>query len=233
MIPILTIPIYNRRDLLLRCVASIDHPVERLVVVQNGYEDGTVEPPKCVKDFTLIRHPNAGVAASWNEVIKLFPADWWLIANNDIQFTPGDLTRMDEAIQRGEVGCYYGNHGASWFGVTKAAIQAVGLFDENFFPAYLEDCDWSCRADLLGVNRTTVQECRSIHGDAKSTGSCTIMSDQAVRDKNHRTHGRNFEYYRRKWGGINGQETFKTPFNEPNWPIQHWMFDPDFRKGQL
>jgi len=232
MIPLLSIPFYNRRDLLLRCVASIDYPVKQLLVVQNGKEDGTVEPNKFVENWTLIRHPNAGVAASWNEAIKFFPEDWWLLSNNDIQFSPGDLERMANAIAEGD-GCYYGNHGASWFGVTKGAIKQVGLFDENIFPAYLEDCDWSTRADRLGVKRTTVQGCRAIHGDAKSCGSCTIMSDDAVRAKNHQTHGRNFQYYQRKWGGINGQETFQRPFNDPNWPMQHWVFDPDFRKEQM
>ena len=30
----------------------------------------------------------------------------------------------------------------SLFAITHAAVRSVGLFDENFFPAYLEDCDY-------------------------------------------------------------------------------------------
>lgn len=233
MIPVLAIPLYNRRDLLLRCVASIDFPVGHLVITQNGGEDGTVQPPPCVKNWTLIRHPNAGVAASWNEAVTMFPGDYWLLVNNDIEFAPGDLAKFHHDMSNDPtLGCLYGNHGASWWGVTQMGIERVGLFDENFFPAYLEDCDWSYRADLLGAKRASVNDCMAKHGDARATGSCTIMSDPQLRRKNGITHGGNFRYYRKKWGGNNGEETFKTPFNEPNWPVWAWKFEPQFRKEQ-
>lgn len=234
MIPLLTIPIYNRADLLKRCVASIDFPVERLVIIQNGSEDGNVEPPPSVLHYTLIRHPNAGVAASWNEAIKFFPSPYWLIVNNDIEFARGDLAKFHHDITNDpDLGCLYGNHGASWFGVTQMGIERVGLFDENFFPAYLEDCDWSHRADLLNVKRATVHGCTSKHGDDKNTGSCTIMSDPELRRKNGITHGNNFRYYREKWGGDNGHEKFVNPFNDPYMPVASWQFRPAFRREQM
>ena len=93
MIPVLGIPYYNRKDLLLRCVASIDYPVETLVVVQNGNEDLEMGIGICLLNPHLaktrlvhIKHPNAGVAGAWNEIIKLFPARWWMLVNNDIEF---------------------------------------------------------------------------------------------------------------------------------------------------
>jgi GT2 family glycosyltransferase len=243
MIPVLGIPYLNRPDLLARCIKSIDYPVDQLVLIDNsngtlerlGYSFG-IHPlhNTQIRTLHLVQHANAGVAASWNEIITLFPTKWWLIVNNDIQFTPGDLRKMDTAMlnARLTVGMAYGNHRASWFGITEFGVREVGLFDANFYPAYLEDCDWSYRADLLGVQRINVHDCHAVHGDRKLTGSCTIYSDPRIQRNNARTHEQNFIYYRQKWGGINSREIYKTPFNDPKWPVWAWKFDPAIRARQ-
>jgi GT2 family glycosyltransferase len=258
-IPVLGIPHYNRPDLLARCVGSIDYPVDKLVIIVNGSEDPMAEITSAlfkknktfIKEPIIIRHPNAGVAGSWNEVIKLFPAPFWMLANNDIQFAPGDLEKMAQAAwlnsheaaqQRrptdvAPMAMLYGNHGASWFVITRHGVQSVGLYDENFYPAYLEDCDWSRRAVLAGARMLNVEGLKAIHGTAtdaadQTKGSCTIHSDPRLAEANMRTHGRNFEYYRAKWGGINGEEKFKTPFHDPNWPLWAWKFEPGMRERQ-
>jgi GT2 family glycosyltransferase len=243
----------NRPDLLARCIASIDYPVDRLVIVQNGRDEdmpdlGNLEPRTSnIQHRIIIKHPNAGVAGSWNEVIKLFAAPFWMLVNNDIEFAPGDLEKMmsytnaeignAEMLKSERPGILYGNHRASWFVITADCVSRAGLIDENFFPAYLEDCDYSRRCDLLRVRRINVPDCHAIHGTAtdgadQTKGSCTIHSDERLARANMRTHGRNFEYYRAKWGGINGEEKFKTPFNDPHWPIQHWNFLPEMRELQ-
>ena len=260
-IPVLGIPHLNQRDLLLRCIRSIDYPVEMLVIVDNGrYElsdsvliQTAAGANAAIRCLCHIWHPNAGVAGSWNEVIKLFPADYWMLANDDIQFTPGDLEKMVKAAEDSNIqhstlniehripngaGMVYGNHGASWFAITRPGVEAVGLFDENLWPAYLEDCDWGYRADLAGIRRVTVPDCHAIHGTATdgadgTKGSRTVNSDPRLAEANMRTHGRNFEYYRAKWGGNNGEEKFQTPFNDPHWPIAYWRFDPLLRAKQM
>ncbi len=242
-IPVLGIPHYNRPDLLARCIASIDYPVEKLVIVNNGPDrvdnvpEHIVDPVGHVGEVIYISHPNAGVAGAWNEIIKLCPAPWWMISNNDIQFTPGDLEKMADAAWRESragtpMGKLFGNHGASWFVVTQFGIHWVGLYDENIYPAYLEDCDWHYRAKLLGVRTANVEGVNAIHGDGKLTGSCTVNSDPVLRDKNVQTHSRNFGYYEAKWGGRNGQEKFKSPFNDPSIPVWSWKYFPDFRREQ-
>ena len=284
-IPVLGIPHYNRPDLLARCIASIDYPVEKLVVVVNGapqdmialvegaivgrdpnYRTGADAQPRMIKlcdwpadrrnmirSISYVSHPNAGVAGAWNEIIKLFPAPWWLISNNDIEFAMGDLAKMAAAVTgvgappapsggapdgtreaRVLPGMFYGNHGASWFAITAEAVGKAGLFDENLYPAYLEVCDMSRRFDLLGLGRGDVPDVHAIHGDAARgiSGSTTVHSDPSLSAKNARTHGGNFDYYRCKWGGINEQEVFLTPFNDPHWPIWAWKFDPAHRAEQ-
>lgn len=247
MIPVMMIAYYNRPDLLYRCLASIDYLVETLVIVDNSpgglgnaFSIGALESTgRFAKKLESIRHPNAGWAGSCNEVIKLFSkAPWWLLVNNDIQFAPGDLKRMDEAAWA-EIGeginmaaALFGNHGASWWAVTWRGVQRVGLLDENFFPCYLDDCDWCYRAKLSGAKLITLPDCHSVHGDETVPGSCTINSSEELKQKNHRTHGRLFDYYREKWGGVNDHEVFQHPFNNPNWPVNFWVYRPDFRRGQ-
>lgn len=238
-IPVLGIPHLARPDLLLRCVKSIDYSVDKLVVTQNGKDEDFPQDlkrhmPSCVKEFIHIKHPNAGVAGSWNEVIMLCPAEWWLLSNQDIQFAPGDLEKMANAVwnRPNPAGLFIGNHGWSWFSITADFVAIVGLADCSLHPAYLEDCDWYYRAKLVGINQVEVPGCSSVHGDGKLTGSCTIHSDPKFLENNHRTHGIGFSYYEAKWGGINGQEKFTSPFNNPHLPVDYWKFDPHLRARQ-
>ena len=253
-IPVLGIPHYNRPDLLRRCVESIDYPVDTLVVIQNGPD--AEAPPLGPLEYWLrhapqvtprraiwIRHHRAGCAGAWNEIIKLFPgADdtgghWWLVANNDIAFMPGDLEAMAAAVagraasgvQASEL--FLGNHGFSWFALTQRCVEVTGLFDENLYPVYLEDCDYAYRMALSGLAIAAVPGLRSLHGYDAVPGSSTIHSDGALREKNHRTHGANSGYYRLKWGGINGEEKFPHPFNDPAFPIWAWRFAPHLRRA--
>ncbi len=249
LIPVLGIPHYNNVELTARCIASIDYPVEKLVLVFNspiamqGFQRLRDAKPSWVGKIEIAAHPNAGVAGAWNEIIKLFPAPWWLISNNDIMFAPGDLAKMaqfrelDEPLIHGAAGLFYGNHGASFFGITSRCVEKVGHFDENIYPAYLEDCDYARRCDLMGQRRANVQGCAAIHGYAadgndQSKGSCTVNASPQLASENSRTHQRNHQYYFEKWGGNNGHEKFKTPFADPHWPIWAWRFEPCMRQGQ-
>lgn len=197
-----------------------------------------------IQKIIIVKLPAAGVAGGWNEIIKLFPAEWWLIVSNDIQFAPGDLAKVRETLtteaqRNGEarhrpLALACGNHGYAWFAITYHGVQAVGLFDENIYPAYLEDCDWSYRATLAGARVETIAGVKSVHGSLPDgqTGSCTIHSDPVLLQRNAETHAGNFEYYRAKWGGINGQEVYKTPFDWPGVPVSYWSFDPERRARQ-
>lgn len=240
-IPVLGVPVLNRPDLLSRMVASIDYPVKNLVFIDNANRENSeinqvIEEAKKIIPHTFhCSHPNAGVAGSWNEIIMLFPAPWWMIVGSDIQFTPGDLAKMaNESWREHErVACLFANHGHSFFCITKRGVRNVGLFDPNIYPAYCEDCLWSWQAKQTGEVCVDVQGVNSVHGELVNGvmhGSRTVNSDPKITPQNCRTHGLNFGYYTCKTGGMPGKEIFKKPFNNPGYPINAIVYDPDIRE---
>jgi GT2 family glycosyltransferase len=122
--------------------------------------------------------------------------------------------------------------GHSAFAITPYGVDTVGTFDENIHPAYLEDCDHFYRVVLSGVKSANVPDIKLIHGEAPSFGSSTIFSDSSYKRQNAITHSNNFTYYKKKWGGINGEEKFKHPFNDETKNWKYWEFDPEWRKKQ-
>jgi glycosyltransferase involved in cell wall biosynthesis len=241
-IPVLGIPHYNRPDLLDRCVASIDYPVDKLVIVQNGKNsdfphDLLWAHKNVAKEIIHIKHPNAGVAGSWNEIIMLFPSPWWMLVNNDIQFTPGDLEKMAGASWEGheKYAALFGNHGHSFFAVTKRGIRNVGVYDPNLRPAYFEDNDWMWRCKCVGETTIDVPGVNAIHGEqvrGHMEGSRTINASPQLANENARTFDNNYRYYVAKTGGPPGQEKFLHPFNNPELRWNYLSYDPDICERQ-
>lgn len=222
MIPTLIVPVLNRPDLLLRMLRSIDHPVERVVVIDNGDVcDPFISWHEQLGLRVHVVKPgyNLGVGASWNLGIKCRPLSaWWAIANSDLEFGPGDLARLDAAVEPRANAVYY-SLGMAAFAVTPSAIAAVGLWDENFVPAYDEDLDWQRRARLVG----TLEVETGFTGTHE--GSATIHSDLRLRMLNGRSHPANDAYYAAKWGGPKqGGETYSTPFDKGG-HVGDWRLD--------
>ena len=223
------VPILNRPELLDGLLGSIDHPVERVIVIDNG---GVVDAQIGGRNLypfkvSVISLPhNIGVAASWNLGIKASPlAPWWCIVNSDLEFGEGDLARMDEAVNPQANAVYY-SLGMAAFGVTFHAIKAVGFWDEAITPAYDEDIDWQRRARLVG----TLEVETGFTGT--HVGSATIHADPVLRMFNGRTHAANDVYYASKWGGSKqGGETFQTPFNRGG-HVGDWRSDIERLRNQ-
>ena len=248
-IPVMGIPILNRGDLLLRLVQSIDYPVDLLYIVDNsnglyGVSSyftqiteliSTGQVP--IKELKVISDPSApngnlGVAASWNRIVTDNPnTPYWFLIGNDILFTPGDLEKMNQGVQEHpECATVFANHGHSFFVVTKLGIETVGLFDENFYPAYCEDVDYSRRMKVLNVPALDVQGINSKHGEAPSWGSMTIYSDDDRRELNGVSHEMNWRYYEFKWGSrVWGNETFVHPYNDETLTARDWILMKEFR----
>lgn len=235
-IPLLSVPVLNRGDLLGRLVESIDHPVHQLLIINNGRDAAVAgvinrlqaERPDHISQVIVVSpRRNLGVATSWNIALRqllIYDYPFLIICGSDIQFSPGDLKAFQAAHDPAVAMCF-GNHKYSLFSMTPMAVETAGFFDENFFPAYLEDCDYRYRVRLLGLETKTIPGVAAVHGDDSFGESCTIHSDPVIFKRNLITHGRNFEYYHRKWGGSDGGEVFLHPYNNPNLEPDQWTVD--------
>jgi GT2 family glycosyltransferase len=220
-VPII-IPCLNRFDMLAQTINSIDCPT-RLYIIDNW-------------------NVNRGVSGSWNEGMRRAAADGYkhaMITNDDVVFTPGSIMQVYEAAlltgsataspnQRGqqEPRGIIDNADMFCFVVDIEQLTThAGWFDENLFPAYFEDNDMHYRMRLAGLRSI-------IHTDAivDHIGSATQNKDIS----NPITSSKRFEehraYYKRKWGGEPGSETFTTPFGNPalscrDWNGSHYLDD--------
>jgi len=180
---------------------------------------------------------NRGLSRSWNDgMIEAFGfgADVVIIANDDISFSPGDIDKMvtraynnRDKYMVSTAGYHIGekkqarSHGYSCFALNPIALEKIGCFDENIFPIYLEDCDHHYRATLLGLVEDNCPDTNVQH-----VGSSAINNDEMLSLQNLVTQRASGEYYVRKWGGLNGQETFKLPFNDNRFTL---YIDPEDR----
>jgi GT2 family glycosyltransferase len=238
VIPVLSVASINRPDLLRRMVASIDHAVGVLLVIDNS-PDGCMEAavdgavPDCVDRLVVTWCPwNTGLAAAWNMALKAYPrAPWWMLANNDVAFGPGDLARLDDAMQdpSPHVGMLL-EYAA--FGLNRAVVDAAGFFDENLYPIYCEDSDHRWRTRLLGIPEVSV-ESGTVHVDG---GSMSWRSDGSHALDNRKSYGRNVAYFTEKWGGPPLGERFTSPFDRGGW-VGSWRMDlatlAQFRWGDV
>ncbi len=188
------------------CLASIDEPVERLIVIDNSGTGLMGDIAAEMRPDALIVEPpsNLGVAASWNFVIRTTPeAPWWCLVNADVGFHPGDLGRLSSSMTDApEVRCLI-EFGA--FGITAMCVDAVGFFDENFHPIYCEDTDYRRRCHLAGV------PIHDVPNQSTHVGSVSYRGNPDA--DNARTYPENVAYYRAKWGGWTTDERYTTPFD--------------------
>lgn len=211
MIPALIVPVLTGRHLLDQMLASVDEPVERLIVIDNGGIAagiaGTVITPG----------RNLGVAVSWNLGLKCVPsAPWWLISNHDVRYRPGDLRRLVTYMDGGGSVATLGDS-FSAFALSAATVARVGLFDENFVPAYCEDVDYRRRCSLAGINVADL-------GRIEHVSSATIHGTPELAHANDSTYPSNRTYYEAKWGRPSEQEHFTTPFNRGG-SLAAWTLD--------
>jgi len=222
---------YNSADRLLRLIESARSSVNRIVfhLFLHSRHAPTMSVCESLSgDQGVIYYPygvNRGVSKSWNEGMLNAYSDGMdvvLLVNDDIIFSAGDVDKLAEKAKQSRdryiVTCagFHLRHnqattslGYACFAINPVALEIIGCFDENFFPAYCEDVDYQYRARLAGLSAGNCEDTMVYHG-----GSVTIFTDPALARQNLLTHGRNFAYYRFKWGGEGGEELFKRPFNQ-------------------
>ena len=209
----MSVPTLTRKDLLYDMLSSIDAKVGTLLIVDNGDQDfGEMWVPAIDRLRVADLGSNLGVAASWNLAIKAgFRHEWVMIVSDDVKFPPGALSEF--AALSGPDKVVLSSSWPHWcaFTIGMRVVQDVGLFDENFYPAYFEDTDYERRLDDAGISVHHGPEVMHKNSSTLNTrGKHFTNANTASFDANHR-------YITRKWS------TGVSPLWDPyRWRKQSW-----------
>lgn len=205
------IPTLNRYDKLEQCLKSIERSsiVAKVTIVDNG---GKFDLSPNLDFSVHTPAKNIGVAASWNFLLQTV-SEPLIICNDDIEFGVDDIQAFYNFYQTPDAGVLYTNNVDflnmfSCFMVRPTTIEKIGYFDETFYPAYFEDCDYFRRMVLGGISWQAVTT-NIIH-----TASSTLKGYNSTQIlQHHADFNKNQTYYTEKWGDLPGRETFPTPWN--------------------
>ena len=222
---------------------KIDPPPSLLLIDNgSGYKTRFMSEEFCKAGLTpggpnllLWRHapPLPSLAATWNRALDFVweaGGEHALVVNNDVRLDPGTYRLLRRVLESDEAFFVTGvgvdektwdsrtgvdqlvDHGGPDFScyLISKECHAKYRFDENFVPAYHEDNDYHRRMILAGDGDRIF----SVNVPFLHHGSVTINRDEKTAEE----WGAKFEkcraYYVKKWGGLPGEETFETPFDE-------------------
>ena len=216
------IPTYLRYDLCLKLIDSIEKGSllpDYYYIIDNGGTFKEYISDKILPKNIIVYNPekNIGVATSWNYFL-LNCEGYLFIINDDIEVGNNVLKEMyDKKVELEQDKRYVivsKDHPApySLFLLHFSIKDTIGLFDENFYPAYFEDCDYSYRIKLLNCLEHKMQNL-----DIKHENSATMKEKQNrgfdMQKEHHNLFLKNQKYYIDKWGELPFNEKYTTPFN--------------------
>ena len=205
-----------------------------------------------------VLHPDGqqSVSKAWNKGIvegAKLGCNYILVINTDIVFKSNAINRLvdfaqnhPEAVMWTMTECpdlpqiescpedetFSENPTFSCFMVKADFFRHVGMFDENFTPAYFEDNDMHARLALGDLKAYGYGGARFYH-----FGSRTVKSDSILANKNFRLILQNQLYFFQKWGHltVNYVEQmrkvyYRHPYNEADKPLSYWRRNmPNFK----
>jgi len=180
MIPVLGFAVYSQFDKADRLLASIDYPIEHLVIVDNsGAKNWEPKQPEQVKNLWLLRVPfGLGLVGAWNLVIKSTPyAPFWVLVNDDAWFESGALEII--ATETDPEALTFVDIIPAWSCVVfgEGAIAKAGVYDERFYPLYFDDDDLHRRMEKAGVKIQRL-EAKVHHENSSSLKNKTIENNR-------------------------------------------------------
>lgn len=211
-------PTLRRYDLLEKMLLSAHAgtcPPERYLVIDNG---GSFVASAALQGLPLEVHApgeNLGCARSWNlmaQRVLLAEDDALLIAADDVSFEADAIESALGVMESGDYDFVTPEPGGfSCFLVRKRLFDKVGMFDEQFWPAYFEDNDFHRRMTLSGI----VTEARAMgRYDHVNKGSQTVATfTRAEKMEHNKRFEANRDRYVAKWGGLPHHEKFVEPYN--------------------
>jgi hypothetical protein len=224
---VIVVPVYKVNERVIAGISSIKD-FKNLVIIDNS---GARECELFENKFgvrVLYQTENIGVNRAWNLGVAL-GYDWTFIVSSSMIFPSG--FRSVVKLLNGYPGTIFRtNHAWHCIGISREAFDRVGNFDENFYPGYLEDCDWDYRSKLAQnpeFENFEIDAICQMNGGANHDGvEIRILPLR--------------KYFVKKWGGPEqltnpGEEfygvptvwhgtdnIYKTPFNKPKNAISYW-----------
>lgn len=190
MIPVLGVCTLSRFDLAERMLASIDYPVEHLVIIDNsGKQEWTPPRIEHAKHQWNIQVPyGLGLTGAWNLIIKSTPyAPYWLLINDDAWFEPGALETI--ANETDPTKLNFLDIIPTWSAIVvgETVVEKAGLIDEAYYPLYFDDNDWERRIDKAGVEKKTIQA-KIFHENSSTLNSGYRQQNSHSFDVNHKLY---------------------------------------------
>lgn len=193
MIPILSVPILNRYDLLDASLDAVDFPIGEILVINNGKE--IYRPKRKDLNVRVLNLPsNLGMSGSWNLAIKLYPHEsFWIFASADTVWMPGGLEKLFNTSGKSRLVTTH--RGFCVFSLGEDLVRGVGLFDEYFYPYLFEDSDYAERVRIYKKNNNV--EMIDIDGvfDKDIGYGTTVSSNLKIKEKYAETSKKNKNYF--------------------------------------
>ncbi|HEX7057248.1 MAG TPA: glycosyltransferase family 2 protein [Bacilli bacterium] len=203
----------NRPDLLKRALNSISAFRHKTVVIDNSPDHNLQAHTLSVEVYT----PDVPLTFSqtMNALYRLAAERGCkaaVILHNDAEPPPRTVRKFVRKVERllrygGRWGAVF-THYHTLAAFRLKAVRRTGEWD-TFLPRYFADNDYYRRMRLAGY---TIVE-TGLPVAHHLGGSATIKSDRELAFLNSVTFPLYEEYYKQKWGGIPGQETFLEAFN--------------------
>ena len=210
---LLGVPAYRKYDLLAKLIESAlagTMVPDRIVVVDNGCGFNTKYHGPMDRVEVIRPGTNEGCAAGWNRILRSATdsSDEIILANDDIALRRDGIEMMIRQLRSDNGASVVRGHGFSLFCLTQQTWRRVGMFDERFWPAYLEDKDYKYRLSLASVPLPPKVAAASRHSSSASLNTFTRLERLRFRFR----YALNRLYFVSKWGGGPGGERRTSPF---------------------
>jgi hypothetical protein len=192
-IPVISIPILNRYDLLDASLDAVDFPVGEILIINNGPE--IYQPNRKDLNVRVLNLPsNLGISASWNLAIKLYPHEsFWVFASADTIWRPGGLEKLFNTSGKSRLVTTH--RGFCVFSLGEDLVRGVGLFDEYFYPYLFEDSDYAERVRIYNKNNNVeMMDIDDVFDKTIGDGT-TVSSDSKIKEKYVETSKKNKNYF--------------------------------------
>lgn len=207
------------------CMESVKDPASSFgvelddVLLVDNSRDGFVADRYGLRTHRDPDGHNLGVAGAWNvgarEVLER-DLDYFVIMSSVMLFGPKLhctwLWQMEQFW--GETVIEADGHSWHLIALHRRVLERVGLFDENFYPAYEESIDYGYRMRMLRLEHSFR------HVWVNAISQAAGGHSQVVSCPNEPLK----RYYEEKWGGPKGQEKWVQPYG--SMPLEFWERKP-------